>query len=153
MCCSVEGKAPSTVLEGDMRRNDEFSRRDEKRDDRAVGTFETARDESVDETVCNAVVRAVAAVKGTQPIELQPLRSVVDPDALDRLITAGDRNTSARAGFSRVAFRYEGCAVVVTDDGRVGVTPHEASVSVADNAVEGDVNGGNENGTDEFENE
>lgn len=138
-----------------MRRNDEFSRRDGKRDDRTIGTFETARDESTDETVCNMVVRAVAAVRGTQPIELQPLRSVVDPDALNRLIIPGDRGPSTQAGVSRVAFRYEGCAVVVTDDGRVGVTPHEASVSVADNAVEGDASDEfeNGNGSDEFENE
>ena len=52
------------------------------------------------------VVRAVAATTGRDCEELRPLYDVVDPDALDELI-------SGSAADLRVEFRYEGCHVRV----------------------------------------
>lgn len=61
-----------------------------------------------------AVVRAVAAAAETTPEELPPLTDVIDPDALDALVTRPETNGSIR-------FQYAGYHVTVSTDGRVTV--------------------------------
>lgn len=67
-------------------------------------------------TVDEAVVEAVAAVKGVSPTDLHPpLYAVVDPDALDELVSSlyccPDESTG------HVTFPYGGYEVTVSADG------------------------------------
>jgi hypothetical protein len=71
-----------------------------------------------DRPVSDAVVEAVAAAAGVDPLELDVmLYEVVDPDALDRLF-AGDRPTRGRIEFEMADF-----AVTVDAGRRVVVHP------------------------------
>lgn len=69
-----------------------------------------------DESASVAVVRAIAAYTETEPEELDPLYWVIDPEALDTVIS---RTTTS----VRVQFEYEGVSVtvnperVILDDG------------------------------------
>lgn len=70
-------------------------------------------------SVSEEVVSAVAAARGLDPTDLDPLFEAIDPDALDDLY---DRNGWGRAQPSvRVEFTYCGCEVVVNGDGSVAV--------------------------------
>lgn len=62
-----------------------------------------------------AVVELVAAETGKDPLELPPLATVVEPEALDRLFT-DDTSTEAS-----VQFPFSDCHVSVTADGVVTV--------------------------------
>jgi hypothetical protein len=63
-----------------------------------------------DEPVTDGVIEAVSEVYDLEPTSLEPLYSVVDPDALDALFKPGD------SGYPTVEFRYNGCEVQVTSD-------------------------------------
>ncbi|RDI73034.1 hypothetical protein DWB78_06240 [Halopelagius longus] len=85
------------------------------------------------ESPSNAVVSAVAAVAGYRPVAtepagegdtapvLDPLYSVIDPDALDEMF----RDDGSPAISGRVRFSYHDCDVAVLSDGVVEVTPPE----------------------------
>lgn len=66
-----------------------------------------------------AVVVAVAKAKGVDPLELEPLGNVIDPEALDRIFAETD--DSLPSGW--LTFRMAGCEVTVTSDGELSVTP------------------------------
>lgn len=70
------------------------------------------------EPTSHAVVAAVASETGTDPMALEPLYDVFDPDALDALFAAD----GAGSGTARVEFVYGGCEVCVRDDGSVDAT-------------------------------
>ena len=59
------------------------------------------------ELTSEAVPTAVAAVEGCSPLELDPLASVVDPDAVDSLLSETDEST-------RVCFHYVGYEIQST---------------------------------------
>ncbi|WP_227353818.1 HalOD1 output domain-containing protein [Haladaptatus salinisoli] len=62
-----------------------------------------------------AVVEAVAAVEGVPALQLDPpLYHVLDPEALDSLLTGGSRP-------ERIAFSYHGYDVDVRRDGHITV--------------------------------
>lgn len=64
------------------------------------------------------VVREVASLEGVDPIELDPLFDVLDPEALDTLVREdGDRSRAPL----RIEFVYHGYDVVVTSAGTVDV--------------------------------
>lgn len=66
------------------------------------------------EEAATTVVEEVARVKDTDPLELDPLYQVVDPDALNELVAhAADAVT--------IDFEYEGHVVTVRGDGHVTV--------------------------------
>lgn len=74
-----------------------------------------------DESVTHSVVRAVAAVTGTDPFRLPPLYDTVDPEALSQVVDSlSERSPSSRTG--QVSFRLDGCRVTVHADGRTVVT-------------------------------
>ncbi|WP_339105770.1 HalOD1 output domain-containing protein [Haloterrigena salinisoli] len=56
-----------------------------------------------------AVIELVAAAKGADPIELDPLYDVIDPEVIDSL--------SSSSGFSSLEFEYCGHTVVVDGTG------------------------------------
>lgn len=71
-------------------------------------------------TVSHTVVSAVAELTETEPIELEPLFTAVDSDALNALFeTSGGMG---RGSLDSVAFTYCGCDVVVRGDGTVSAT-------------------------------
>lgn len=87
---------------------------------------EAATVEAIDwnsnDEVAVTIVETVATVQETEPTELEPLSSTIDPDALDTLFAASGVDTSD-AGF--VEFEYEDCRVCVTAEGSVSITPVE----------------------------
>lgn len=71
-------------------------------------SYERDRGESPSE----AVIEAVSDHTGTDPLELDPLYHVIDPDALDGVFeTAPEDGVDAE-----VSIRYNGCTVTVTHD-------------------------------------
>ncbi|WP_246998112.1 HalOD1 output domain-containing protein [Halosolutus gelatinilyticus] len=65
-----------------------------------------------DETPSIVVVRAVATLTNTSPIDLDPLYHAIDPDHLDRVVQSADES----AVRMEISFRYQGCEVTVTED-------------------------------------
>ena len=82
--------------------------------------------------ISETVVTAVAEAKDVDPLDLDPLYTVVDPDALNSVFrpTTGSPPTSMELHFSMA-----GCQVVIHGDGEVVVTPpaenNESQTSVA----------------------
>lgn len=74
-----------------------------------------------DESVTEAVVRAVSAEKESHPMELASLYSVVKTDALNTLF-APQMSGGQRMANGAVAFKYSGCNIRVTHDGEVLIT-------------------------------
>ncbi|AHG03610.1 hypothetical protein HALDL1_08370 [Halobacterium sp. DL1] len=72
-----------------------------------------------------AVVTAVATATGMGPLELPPLYSVLDPDALDGLFSAAPDGPGQ--GESSLAFEYADQVVTVNGHGTVIVEPGEDS--------------------------
>jgi hypothetical protein len=82
------------------------------------GTYLVKYDPAVDPPSV-AVVATVASIVEEDPLDLEPLSSVIDPDALDTMV----RTSSAgkRSGIS-LTFPYSGFEVSVRDDGQVQIT-------------------------------
>ncbi|WP_135364003.1 HalOD1 output domain-containing protein [Halosimplex halophilum] len=75
-----------------------------------------------DRTLLSAIVEAVGAETGRDPLDLDPLYSALDTEALERVVSP-DRGADPPAGHLR--FRYESCDVTVTGDGRVTAARRE----------------------------
>lgn len=76
------------------------------------------------ESVTDAVVRAVSSETGADRIELPPLYSTVDPDALNRLFT-NRRSGTTRQPNSVIGFTYADQRVQVKSDGTITVDPSD----------------------------
>ena len=61
------------------------------------------------------VIKAVSTVTEQKSTEMEPLYSVIDPDAVEALMT------SSRGGHVRLSFSYEGCTVSIEHSGAVVV--------------------------------
>lgn len=73
------------------------------------------------ETVGEALIRAVASTADTEPLGLPPLASVVDPDALDTLISTVNTDCC-------LSFVYDDHAIEIEADGtntELTVTPKD----------------------------
>lgn len=73
------------------------------------------------ERISTAVVDAVAAATGRDPLELPPLYDAIDLEVLDRLFRVDD--TGCRRFSGRIEFTVAGCDVTVHADGRVVAVP------------------------------
>lgn len=71
-----------------------------------------------------AIVRAVAAATGRDPIDLPRLYDRVDGDALDALLSRGSNPGN---GVIRVSFAYAGVEVAIDTDARIEVTTDGAA--------------------------
>ncbi|MEF8779219.1 MAG: HalOD1 output domain-containing protein [Haloferacaceae archaeon] len=80
-----------------------------------------------------AVVATLADVLDTDPVDLAPLRSTVDPDALDALV----RVHSGTNGDIHVAFTHQGHTITVYSYGVVAVTPERERTAEKDERGEG----------------
>lgn len=74
-----------------------------------------------DESISTAVMRAVSAVEGRDPLSLRPLTDVLDPDALDRLFAARHDGTARRGG--SLSFVYSKCRVTVENGEYLTIHP------------------------------
>lgn len=88
--------------------------------DESTATYRVRYD-STDELPSTVVVSAVAAVAETDPLDLEPLRETVDPDALDALFrqTPGGRVRSSGC----IEFHFAGHHVRVDATGDIEVSP------------------------------
>lgn len=75
--------------------------------------------------VTEMVVTSVAQATGVDPLELEPLYNVVDPDALESIFASTDASSASL----ELSFTMEGCEVVVRGDGEVTVVPPECDES------------------------
>lgn len=86
--------------------------------DEEAGTY-SARYDWSDVTPSTAIIEAVSTVADADPVELDPLHRVVDPDAIDELL---DPAGNAEGGVE-VTFRYESVHVSARRDGRITLRP------------------------------
>lgn len=83
-------------------------------------------DVSDDSSASTAVVSAIADAEGISPMDVRPpLASVIDPDALDRLVASMTGWTDEPSGV--VEFMYNGYIVSVTGNGDISVSEIDAS--------------------------
>ncbi|MFC6719411.1 HalOD1 output domain-containing protein [Natrialbaceae archaeon GCM10025810] len=85
--------------------------------DDGAGDVDARYDPAVDDSLTAVIVGAVARAVGCEPLEVEPLYDVLDPDALESLFepcSAGPRSGS-------VSFVLEGVRVTVVDGTRVRV--------------------------------
>lgn len=66
-----------------------------------------------------AIVNAVAAASDTDPLDMDPLHTTVDTDALESLIAP----RRAAVGDLDITFEYHGCEVTVSSYGSLKIKP------------------------------
>lgn len=87
----------------------------------ATGQSENARepcmvfDWTEAESVSAAVISAVADVSDEDPVKMEPLHSVLDPDSIDSLLDS--RGVISRRSDVRVEFSFNGYGVQVSETG------------------------------------
>ncbi|WP_165875357.1 HalOD1 output domain-containing protein [Natrarchaeobius chitinivorans] len=74
------------------------------------------------DSATKAVVSAVAAVSDTNPLDVDPLHSTIDPDALNELSTP----RSGADGALHITFEYHGYEVTASSHGEIEVRPLES---------------------------
>ena len=70
-----------------------------------------------------AVIEAMAAIRGCDPADLEPLYRAVDPEALDRICAA--QGLGRHSGDTRIEFTYLEHEVVVKSLGLIEIRPLE----------------------------
>ena len=89
--------------------------------DSVTRTYNTGDASETD--VSQTVVMAVADAKGVDPLDLDPLYTAVDPDALNKMFRPVTGHASSEMNLS---FSMADCQVDVHGDGDVVVTPQAA---------------------------
>lgn len=79
--------------------------------------YRLAFDPSTDDTSL-AVIAAAAAALRTDPIDLNPLHSAIDPSALDELIESSDADSNCHLSFEFCGFR-----ITITTTGVLELEP------------------------------
>ena len=69
-----------------------------------------------------AIMESVSAIEGVDPVELDPLHRVLDPDALDELLA---RPVCSESAPLEISFRYGSVDVVARRDGRIDLRPDD----------------------------
>lgn len=101
---------------------------DDQRTAESVFTYQVSASESLSE----GVVQAVSIISGSDPVPttpsdtetgqaLEPLCTVIDPDALDSVFQPTDPDTAYP--HDQVTFPYHGYEVTVQREGRISVKP------------------------------
>ena len=70
-------------------------------------------------SMSEAVVSSVASVTDRDPLDLPPLYSAIDPDALDALLSPVGHQAPSRS--VTVSFEYAGCWILIQDQARLRV--------------------------------
>lgn len=71
--------------------------------------------------ISRRVIKAVADERGMDPLELEPLYRVLDPDCLNRIFE-GDPSLAGRDAL-RIEFTFGGCRVAVSGDESITASP------------------------------
>lgn len=74
-----------------------------------------------------AVISAMAVASDTDPLDIEPLYSTIDPDALDALVASGGSNE----GNTGLTFDHHGFEVMVSVDGSITLTLSESGATSA----------------------
>ena len=74
-----------------------------------------------DEAVSEAVVLAVSAIQGRDPVSLPPLGAVIDPESLNRIFDTQLDGVPRTGG--RVSFTYADCHVTIDNGEYMSVDP------------------------------
>jgi hypothetical protein len=109
-----DGDYPDLRLEDDLL--DSADAITYQEDDRV---YRVEYDQSVD-TPSVAVVAAVAAMTRSDPMDLDPLYSTIDPSALDDLFAPSPTHNRR---WGQVVFRYSGFEIMANSHGAIEVTP------------------------------
>lgn len=88
----------------------------ELRYDTASNVYHTRYSADSPHTPATTVLLAVAEAKEAEPLALDPLYSVIDPDTLNDLIQS---TVSKNGGSVRLTFRYEGFGITIASDGLI----------------------------------
>ncbi|WP_440991701.1 HalOD1 output domain-containing protein [Haloarchaeobius baliensis] len=72
-------------------------------------------------SMSEAVVSSVSVATERDPLDLPPLYSAIDPDALDALLSPVGHQIPSRS--ITVSFEYAGCWIVIQDQSRIRVRP------------------------------
>ena len=84
--------------------------------ERFQATYDSTR-----ESASLAIVTVVATAMDRNPIDLPPLESAIDTDALEQLVAV----PSGVQGCASISFRYEGFEVTVAGEGQIEAVPIE----------------------------
>lgn len=82
------------------------------------GTYHTWYDQDDYEPVTTAILMAVASLREVDPVELESLNDVIDPDALNELFVHWNREIP-RSGGGSVSFSFAGYEVTIQSDGEI----------------------------------
>lgn len=74
-----------------------------------------------------AIVSAVAVASDTDPLDIEPLQSLIDPDALDSLVTS---QTTTEGDF-RMTFEYHDHEVTASSYGTLQIRPPQSTPSAS----------------------
>lgn len=78
--------------------------------------------DSVRDSTSLAVVAVVSTALGREPLDLIPLQSVIETDALEKLMA---ESSTGLGNCDSISFSYEGLAVTVTSEAVIEATPIE----------------------------
>lgn len=87
-----------------------------------TGTYHASYDSSI-ESVSLAIISTIATITESDPRKLEPLHSIVDPEALNNLF-APKQNGIGRTG-GEVRFSYCGYEITATSNNEVSAVPTE----------------------------
>ena len=93
---------------------------------RPISLIEAASSSAPAATACTfslASIEALAAIRGCDPADLEPLYRAVDPEALDRICAAP--GLGRHSGDTRIEFTYLEHEVVVKSLGLIEIRPLE----------------------------
>ncbi|MFC4551286.1 MULTISPECIES: HalOD1 output domain-containing protein [Halorussus] len=91
--------------------------------DESSGVYRATYARDCDESLSTVVVSIVAAIAEVDPLDLEPLRNHLDPDALDDLFTPTHSGCERPAG--EVRFPFAGHRVSVSANGDIEIRPQE----------------------------
>lgn len=90
--------------------------------DESTDTYRLSYDWWRDQTVTSAIVMAVSTITNTSPTDMEPIRRVVDPDALNDLFSPRD-DAQLRRATGSASFRFYGCDIIVYATGEIEIRP------------------------------
>lgn len=105
-------------------------------DDHRTGESAFTYDVAPGESLSDGVITAISTISDSDPVSdalpgtetdkaLDPLYTVVDPEALDSVFRSADDDTARTSG--QVTFPYHGYEVTVHSEGRVSATQRETT--------------------------
>ena len=93
--------------------------------------YHTTHEWDSDVSLSHTVIDAIATARGIDPAELDPLHSVVDIEALDRLFES-PRDSTRTDGVERVEFAFGGHRITATSSGDITVRRHRTRDELTD---------------------